>query len=311
MNQSKDITIALDGSKVDDDLLRYGHFIAPLLGARQVTGLHVVPTYLIGELVKVEVGKVLNPVAPALGKIQKQLTQKSHQYFDNAEIETEVQLTEGHPYRKLLATLESTQPDLLLLGRKKISSGSGIVAKRVARNCQADLMFIPEGIQPSIKRIVVATDFSDNANVALERALFLHQQLGLKNPIECIYVYPILGEQYDLDRDYYWEKNAGKLPPYFEILHKKFEDQHRDIKDKLNLAIISSRTQNITKVIKAYTEEVEADIIIVGAKGHNFLESFVLGSVTEKLVDSFYHKPIYVVRNDDLSSEKTNGKLIY
>jgi hypothetical protein len=61
--------------------------------------------------------------------------------------------------------------DLVITGRKKSSKGSSIVSDRLARNLPCNFLIVPEGYESQLHNITVATDFSNHATLAIQKAI--------------------------------------------------------------------------------------------------------------------------------------------
>ena len=73
---------------------------------------------------------------------------------------------------------------------------------------------------------------------------------------------------------------------------EKQDLKHLEIKK----ALLKNKNTNPAKQISAYSNDNQADLIIIGARGHTLLESLFMGSVTEKLLFHNTSIPTLVIR---------------
>ena len=64
---------------------------------------------------------------------------------------------EGIPYEKLIHWIKVKEIDLLVVGHKEVSDGSGITAKRVARTSKCNVIFVPEDFNKKLEYLVLKT----------------------------------------------------------------------------------------------------------------------------------------------------------
>ena len=59
---------------------------------------------------------------------------------------------------------------MLVVGKKEVSEGSGITARRVARNAACNILFLPVNSFQEVEHLIVPIDFSSNSLQALHTA---------------------------------------------------------------------------------------------------------------------------------------------
>lgn len=129
------------------------------------------------------------------------------------------------------------------------------------------------------RNIVVAVDFSENSDAAFGTALELAKQYGSKLHIVHAFAYPI-----------------ALVSPYEVSLPVDFLDAARDeAKQKLEATAEKARAENVdvewhleegasAAAIVKVASETNADLIVMGTRGHTGLKHVVLGSVAERTV---------------------------
>jgi nucleotide-binding universal stress UspA family protein len=151
-----------------------------------------------------------------------------------------------------------------------------------------------------VKTILVPTDFSENAQVAFEKAYDLARQVGAR-----LYVLHVRdasnlriaikeGLLAAESTDEHLEAAVARLTE--DRFSKLFADVDRSQVELEHL----SRRGDSDATIMGYAKEVSADIIVIGRHGAGVMESFfsaVLGSVAETVIKKS-PCPVLVVRRD-------------
>jgi nucleotide-binding universal stress UspA family protein len=289
------VLVALDLSEQDRQLLNMLQTIKPVLDIRKAYFLHVMPNFSVPKDVDVEFHKLFSTEYPVDEKIRDKLALDVAEALGNwPGLETSIDVREGKPYQKLLHWAEIKEVDLMMVGRKRESEGSGITGRRVARNSQGHVMFVPEKAPERIKNILVPIDFSENSARALQTALKFQEQLEDVS-ITGLYIIDLPPS------DYYMRPSThtGFLKVLQESAAKAYEqfvEQHDIDPENLKIEYLENTYSNISTHIKTYADDHEPDLIIMGAQGHSPWESFVFGSVTERLVERYMAAPILIVR---------------
>lgn len=295
MQTFKRALIALDLSNVDKSVLQFIAHHAEALGVQKLYLLHVIPDFAMPKQLDVAFQQKFAPDVPVDERVSNRLEKELREAFGGEpNVEWEIEVREGKPYEKLLRWIEVKKIDLLVVGKKAVSEGSGITAKRVARNAGCSVLFVPPIKSPKIKHLVVPNDFSEHSAKAIQVAVRLSQQMG-GVPVHSLHIIPLPPE------DYYnrFEPGQGYRGLLMESAKKAGSDffkEHR-LRDE---DIVEAYRENFTNAtpqhIIAYAEEKDPAMLVMGAKGHSPFETFLFGSVTEKLSESVEQQPLLVVR---------------
>lgn len=296
MKATQKILVALDGDELDKSLQQHTALFANKLGARKILGVHIVPVLKIADSVTVDARHPLTPAAPAVEVIRDKIeehTELLQKCCSKAEVG--VVIREGQPYQTLVQLAEEIAADLLIMSRKAQSSGSGITAKKIARKVEIDLLFVPEKRSSTIEHILVAVDFSEHSARALEKALFLADQLSLERPVTCLNVLdtPPLSrvgeaEVYDLPGKTVLDISQERYTHFLEKYH--FDPS------RLAPLFVESWEEDLGLSIRSTAHETSADLLVLGSHTHNAIERFFMGSATESLVASDDTHLIWIVR---------------
>jgi len=287
--------VALDLSKMDTPMLRYLAGLVPVLGIKRLYFLHVMPDFSSPTKLDVEFHKLFNPEYPVDERVRDKLQLDIQEALgDLPGLEWSVEVREGKPYQKLIHWIEVKEVDLLIVGKKQQSEGSGITAKRVARHTDCHVLFVPPDAAPRFEHLIVPIDFSENAYRALQVGLDLkHRQdnaeLGalyiVEMPLEDYYVRGALQTGY-----------RGVLMESAQTAYNHFIQEHRLNDAEISPIFVQNDYGNISSHLAEYLEEHPTDLVIQGAQGHSAFENFLYGSVTEKLLDKLRTRPILIIR---------------
>ena len=295
MTAFKRTLVALDRSEMDRRLLAYTAALRGPLAIEKIYFVHIIRDLNMPRNAEVQFLKLFAPEHPIDEQVRKKLNLDVEAALgENGSSTTQIEVIEGKPYEKLIHWTQVKEIDLLIVGRKIQSKGSGITARRVARKAGCNVLFVPENAAGKIRRIIVPIDFSENAARALRTALKLKTQLQAPT-VQALYIVDMP------PGDYYMEPRESS--GFRMILLDSARSAYRDFLQKYHLdgnalesVFLENNFVNVAAHINQYAREQEADLIVIGAQGHTALENFLYGSVTESLVERSRETPILIVR---------------
>lgn len=293
MLSTQNVSVAVDLSETDDKVLRYIKFLANELNIKKLHLIHVVPSILSPGNADWEMHEILGAGFNLRDKIKDHLLTKTNFIFDNG-VTAEVEVVEGNPYRGMLTAAENLKSNLVVVGQKEKSAGSGITAKRIARNFSGHILFVPPEAPLKISKISVPVDFSENSARALEMALDLASKVE-NCSVRCVHIVNTAPSNYYLDL-----KTRNRLDTQFMQVSKTawevFIEENDFKKFKVPIDFEQNFNQSSSKILSNYFNNQHSDLVVMGAQGHTAFENFLYGSVTEKFVDSFNDCPVMIVR---------------
>ena len=294
MEKYSRMLVALDLSKKDNQLLDFSGFLTDFFGIEKVYFVHIVPNL---EIPHTDTGlfyKAYAPDHPVDEKIKQHLEQQiTDHYWHSGVVDSEIEVIEGRPYHKLIHWLDVKQIDLLVVGKKNVSEGSGITPQRVARKAKTAIFFAGESTFAAPDTILVPMNFSEPSIGALQLALKLKKK-DPKTTIKAINVVCPAGVSPEIGLSY---------PNLVSMLQEKSTEAYQELIQ--NEAIDSTLFEfhievckdiNVARCLSEYAENENVNLIITGATGHSNLNSFLFGSVTESLVQRATKASILVVR---------------
>lgn len=288
------ILIGLDFSNTDYRLIEFLNALSEPLAPEKLYFLHVSPSMDIPDYLA-DTYKIELEQQPLDEKFKAEMIDMADRKLKPGTFTTEFDVIEGPVTKKLIQWAKMKHIDLAIMGKKAPRFGSGISVKRFLRQTNCSVLFVPDQDFEEIKTIVVPVDFSENASMALTQAIEMATQLDPQPVIKVLNVFDVPTElQYRISRTY------GQ---FTEIVRKNTEDffpQYLSRFDSKGITIepvlIQNTHFNTARHIMEYAREASANMLVVGAQGHSALESFLLGSVTEKLMGNNDEIPTWIVR---------------
>jgi nucleotide-binding universal stress UspA family protein len=210
------------------------------------------------------------------------------------DLDFDIEVVEGQPYQKLIHWADVKEVGLLVVGRKKDSQGSGITARRVARHAKPNILFVPEDANEEVTRILVPIDYSDNSARAMRTALNIQGRSEAEVKVIGIHIIDMP------PADYYMRpvEHTGfvqMLEDSAKKAYNNFMEAHAFSSAQVEPVFIDNMYNNTAAHLNDYAMDENIDLIIMGAQGHSAFNSFLFGSVTEKLVNQI-EKPVLIIR---------------
>jgi nucleotide-binding universal stress UspA family protein len=180
-------------------------------------------------------------------------------------VETMVRRTESS-YEAIIEVAEEIKPDMIVMGRHGRSRFfrlmMGNVVARVIGYSPFNVLVIPREVQLKFKKILIASDGSPYGYAAWDEAVYITQRMG--SELMAISV----------------ARDKSKLPLAKAIVQKLEKEAKLQ---KINLETMVNEGRPYLAIIKA-AKEKGADLIVMGAHGLTELSSYLMGSVTERVI---------------------------
>lgn len=288
--------VALDHTYFDREVLRFANYIKKLVNPQMMYFVHIdrnleMPDYLNFE----NAGTQTTVATPKDELLKKSITKEVKKFFGNWNDRVmKVEIAEGRPLNELLHWSRVKKIDLILVGNKKISDGSGITGNKLAREAGCSVMFVPENANLPLKNIIIPFDFSGNADYALKAALSMKKEISDSN-LTALHVFDVpLFNNYEININY--RELVKNVLVFKEKSFNEYLEKEGLNKESINPVFLENASGRTAKYINDYLLKEAADLAVVGAKGHSAWDSFLMGSVTEKLLSLNNTNPILVVR---------------
>ncbi|MBK6948323.1 MAG: universal stress protein [Haliscomenobacter sp.] len=289
------VLAALDLTDTDDRILEMAAALGPYLGMKKIYFLHVMPDFKVPHPVALEFHKLFSSGYPVDEKVRDDLAAKVQQVWgERPGTDLQVEVIEGKPFQKLLHWAEVKNIDLLIVGNKQVSEGSGITARRLARHSKCHVLMVPDGKAPGLQTILAPVDFSEPSAKSLEAALELARRQP-KAKVHALYVMDLPPSDYYM-RPFETEGFREALREAAQTAFQSFLGDHGFSENEVKKVLADNTLSNTAAYIHEYAQREGAEMIVLGAQGHSPIENFIFGSVTEKLVDEATDCAVLIIR---------------
>lgn len=277
---------------MDDTLVKFAYYIAKINRTKKVCFTNIIRNLQIPKEVLKEFPNLIENMVNERKSQMKEVVDKNW----GSDIETDIAyvVKEGQLAKKVLKLAHEKSADMILVGRKVTLPGSGVGSQRLARRASCTLMIIPENSVPIISKILVPSDFSDYSKNALEEAILIAERADKNIEIICQNVYTVPSGYHFTGKSY--EEFAAIMKTHAEIQYKKFM-RKIDIKGvKVTTLYTQDEDDDPVEDILNKALEINANGIIIGAKGRTAATALFLGSMAERLIQLNDKIPLIVTR---------------
>lgn len=297
MYQLKRILVCVDLTHMDEDVIRYSSKIAELVDADTVYFLHVAKDLNLPQEVAEKYQDVLAPVDETI-KHQVNVTVDKY-YQKQKQTETHVDILEGKPTDQVLKYAKRKDVDLIVMGKHTSKGKPKVKQGKLAELSHCSILFVPKGADIKIDSVMVATDFSEYAKMALEQALHIKE----KHPDLTIYAHNV----YTVPQGYH--KTGKSYQEFADIMRghatrdaEKFFKKHDIDASCCDVQYTLSDDDKVHDELNDFAVQKNVDMILTGSQGRTAAAAFLLGSVAEHLLDYENHIPVFIVKkkNDNM-----------
>lgn len=294
MYEFKRVLVCLDLSDADDDIIKSINLRSKFFPIDHITFIHVVKDL---ELPKEITEKYPDLIAPVDETCEKMIEDTLSKYqSDEINYDYDIEIVEGNPTNKILKWASIKEADLIVVGKKPTENGSGILTEKIARLAHCSVAVIPKPIELKVNHaIFVPIDFSENSKMALEIALDIHRLVEDQISVVCQHGYRVPTGYHSTGKSYseFAEIMKHNAENDFKMFMKK------NFPDVENIRCIYSLDEenNPAKLAHDVALQENADFIIMGSKGRTGIASFLLGSVTEKMIKYDLEIPLVIIKD--------------
>ncbi|GAB2988731.1 universal stress protein [uncultured Cyclobacterium sp.] len=292
MYQIKKIIVCLDQSEMDKTLVQFAAFIAKSNQSKKIYFTNIIRNLSIPKDVLSEFPNLINNIVEERKTQMKQVVKEN--LDPDLKINTSFVVREGQLSKKILKLASEKSADLILVGKKTSISGSGVITQRLARRASCSLLIVPENSSPKVKRILVPSDFSDYSKDALEEAIEITEKNKGKSEIICQNVYSVPSGYHFTGKTY--EEFSEIMLMNAEVNYKKFIRKIDAKGHKIKPLYTKDEDDDPVVDIINKAKEIDASLIIIGAKGRTAATALFIGSLAERLIQVNNTVPLLVTR---------------
>ncbi|NND06993.1 MAG: universal stress protein [Saprospiraceae bacterium] len=289
------VLVGMELAEPDERMMTLLKKLAPVCEMKNVDFLHVLPkTERVDPFAVVYEGAPLQVDREKLEQIAAAIKSRVEKLIAPDMFESmDYFIGHGSILSELVVFSIEKQADLMVVGKNK-GNLHAIKSKNLLRQSSADLLVLPQNGSGTFKKICAPIDFSKNSISALKSAVVLAKALDAELYVINIYQRPnLMASRLEMSIERF-EKNI-------EANHKegfqRFVDKHfPDEKDFLQPILVQSDYPRVSGEILQQAKGLDADLFVIGAKGHSKLARLLLGSTTERLLDLNEDIPTLVVK---------------
>jgi nucleotide-binding universal stress UspA family protein len=292
MYQIKKLIVCLDRTEMDATLVKFAAFIADTNQTKKIYFTNVIRNLHIPQEVLKEFPNLIEGM---INERKTEMKKTVEQHFDK-EVPTEFAyvVKEGQLSKKILKLANEKSADMILVGRKISLPGSGVLSQRLARRASCSLLIVPENSKPKLKKLLVPSDFSDYARDAMEVAISVAERSREKAEIICQNVFTVPSGYHFTGKSY--EEFASIMQTHAEINFKKFIRKIDTKSIKVKAVYTKDDDDDPVEDIIRVAKEINANGIIIGAKGRTAATALFIGSMAERLIQLNDQFPLLVTR---------------
>lgn len=292
MYQIKKLIVCLDQSALDATLVRFASFISKVNQTKKIYFTNVIRNLNIPKDVLEEFPHLIDNMVEERKAQMKEVVEMNFGADENVEFSFVVK--EGQLSKKILKLAHEKSVDMILVGRKVSLPGTGVVSQRLARRASCSLLIIPEKSEPKMEKLLVPSDFSDYSKDAMEEAIMIVEKYGGNAEIVCQNVFTVPSGYHFTGKSY--QEFTAIMLMHAEINFKKFIRKIDTKGIKINPVYTQDEDDDPVEDILAKAKEIEADSIIIGAKGRTAATALFIGSMAERLIQLNDEFPLLVTR---------------
>lgn len=276
------IALALDLTEQDDALLHYmREFLTDRAKLPPLYFIHNVKYGMDDDFMEL----LEEPLTEILAR---EVWERAHRYFPDVE-EQHIKITEHEStVEGVLSAVEQCGAQLLVMGKKLQSDGSGITPLRVLRQNRCNVLLIPESPKPKATKILVPVDFSKNAGRAMSAAVDIASEK--KTELKMVHVYHLPNAYFPFvpvrSMRETMKKKAQK-----EV--QTFVKAHAWKNAEFDSYIVDGEDRSIVQQLEIEIKKGQIDLMVLAVKGH----SQILGSVALGVQQWYNRTPVLFVKS--------------
>jgi len=286
MKKNNTWVVTIDFSPIDTEVINYAKYLGALQRPEKIYFVNVVKEFVS------YISEGFQGVQEQILMDQKlQQENKVDMLFKDVSIPHECHIMTGTPFEEVIELVQNKSASLVIAGKKKISTGSGIVSERLSRNLPCDILLVTEDFKPNLSNVLVTTDFSERADLSMEKALELlsekREEINFyaHHSYSVPFGYSILGKSYD---------------EFAEIMKSSAEKEMfkwlRKFDHKISPILTLKGETSFAKQVIEQTVKLNIDLIVMGTRGQTAASLELLGSNTMKVLKEDTQVPILIVK---------------
>ncbi|MBN2012542.1 universal stress protein [candidate division KSB1 bacterium] len=278
MYRYKNLLVGLKLDKHDIPIIQYAAKISRMAKSDNVYFLHVLTKEEIPESIRASYPGLVIDKATEIEEQMMNLVEANFNGDEKSNIHFKI--VEGKRLFTFLSYIRDYDIDVVLAGRQDNKNSETVFPERLARKAPCSVLIIPSTSEISIKKVMVACDFSEQSLDALDVAIAFAKAVGL-NEVICTHIY-------QLPLGYY--KTGKTREEFSEIMFRNAEQEFKsfikraDLKDLSVKSIIEESNGKMASSLAQVMEREKVDLLTIGSRGRSASAAILLGSLTEHLL---------------------------
>ncbi|ASB49885.1 universal stress protein [Alkalitalea saponilacus] len=283
--KNANIAILIDMSEMDNIILNYAKRLDE---SHHFNSIHLVHFVEVTEFPKEILEMYPDLDQPIENMIAEEIEEYKNDCLPHCQEKIKIHVHGGGDMETFLEWMEEHSFDLVIIGKKSGSHGSGIFSGKMVRLLSSNTLFVTEMARGDIHKIMVPIDFSNYTQKVLSLA---KTSASLINA-ELVPVHALkMSLQY-----YPFVKNKEELE---KMLQKEVEKKYEKLKQKTGISesclVVNAGEQHISKAIYDQAIFQSIDLIILGNKGKADDSDLLIGSVAERMIAQDRNIPVMIV----------------
>ncbi|MBT8038091.1 MAG: universal stress protein [Verrucomicrobiae bacterium] len=272
MKRFRKILVPLTFTEADASVLAMTSHLAKWSQPDEIVFCHFNPKVKIPAALQKSHPWLLEPMDEAARERMKEFVHQHSELPENTTIGFHVE--EANPVLRTLSLVLEMDCDLVITG-----ADTPEIAIRLARKAPCSVCIVPAGAPTSVRKPMVAVDFSDYSRYACEIGLALSDaSQGEK---------PVLLHLSKIHRGYHWgaisrEEFIANNESHAAMKMDEFSQSLDAPKDSFTTAV--HHHEFVPYGILDYVNENDIDCIVAGCRGKDALSAILLGSDIEQIM---------------------------
>lgn len=284
----KKIVFGFDGSNESIEALSYAKFFAEKFDS-EIIGIHVIAMSmrLVYEHFARHPESKLNKWMEDVRKEYKAKLSRIENELTTHGINFRGRVLKGEPNKKIVELAHREKADLIVVGKRGLGLIDrmliGSTALKILKESKIPVLAVKKKDMEravNISNILVPLDIHEKSDSALNYAIDLAQ--GLKANVSVMYAFSLYAYEYEMPYSF--------LDDLIKLCSNELTKIVDDIKLKraVNIEINSEVIHGISPAISIvdYASSKNFDLIVINTHGRKGIRRFMLGSVTEKVVQN-------------------------
>lgn len=292
MQKIKRIALGLDLTDMDHDVVRFASFIAKRYGASEIYFIHVIKDVKFPDEILKDFPDIEDKV---FSEKESQLQQLAENYLEpDLNVKVINLVKKGRIAKNVLKIIDANNIDIVIIGKSVHSKERGLLAMKLARLSNCQLLIVPRGCTAREGKLLVPIDHSENDKFSIQEAFDIARNNGRGTEL-------VIQVLYSVPNGYHY---TGKsFSQFAEISKKHAKEKLEKILAKLDTEDVSFKTvysldKNDNPIDEIYDTAlgIEPDEIILSAKGRTSTTALFLSSIAEKLIQLNNRFPLRIIR---------------